>query len=83
MVQQKQNGLVPMRMQVQSLASLSGLKDPELLRAMVKVTDALRSCISVAVVSADSCSSDWTPSLGTSIWCRRGPKKQKIKIKRI
>ena len=36
----------------------------------------LGSCVAVAVVQACSYSSDWTPSLGTSIRCRCGPKKQ-------
>ena len=31
----------------------------------------------VAVVLASSCSSDWTPSLETSIWHRRGLKERK------
>ena len=34
----------------------------------------LRSCVAVAVVGASSCSSDSTPSLGTSICCGHGPK---------
>ena len=33
----------------------------------------------MAVVQASSYSSDWTPSLGTSICCRCGPKKKKKK----
>ena len=36
----------------------------------------LGSGVAVAVVSAGSCSSSWTPSLGTSTCCRCGPKKQ-------
>ena len=31
----------------------------------------------MAVVSASSCNSDLTPSLGTSVCCRYGPKKKK------
>ena len=38
--------------------------------------------VAVAVVQADRCSSDSTPSLGTSICCRCSPKKQKIKNKK-
>ena len=37
----------------------------------------LRSGVAVAV--AGSCSSDWTPSLGTSVRCRGGPKEKKKK----
>ena len=37
--------------------------------------------VAVAVAYAGSCSSDWTPSLGPSIYRGCGPKKQKIKIK--
>ena len=43
----------------------------------------LRSCVvvAVAVAVAGSCSSDSTPSLGTSICHRCGPKKTKKKKK--
>ena len=34
--------------------------------------------MAVAVASASSCSSDSTPSLETSIYCRCGPKKKVI-----
>ena len=37
----------------------------------------LRSGVTVAVVYDSSCSSDLTPSLGTSICCRHVPKKRK------
>ena len=40
----------------------------------------LRSRVAVAV--AGSCSSDWTPSLGTSICHRHGPKKKKKERKK-
>ena len=43
----------------------------------------LRSGIAKAVVQAGSCSSDLTPSLGTAICCRYGPKKTKKKKKGI
>ena len=39
----------------------------------------LRSCAAVAVVQASSYSSDFTPSLGTFICCKCGPKRQKDK----
>ena len=42
----------------------------------------LRSGIAVAVVQASSCSSDLTPSLGTSLYCRCSPKKKKEKKKK-
>jgi len=41
----------------------------------------LRSGVAVAVTEAGSCSSDLTPSLGTSICCRCGSKKEKKKKK--
>ena len=41
----------------------------------------LGSGVAVAVAQASSCSSDSTPGLGTSRWCRYGPKKIKIKSK--
>ena len=37
----------------------------------------LGSGVAVAVVSVYSCSSNWTPILGTSLCCRCGPKKKK------
>ena len=37
----------------------------------------LGSCIAVAVVKAGSYSSNWTSSLGTSICCECGPRKDK------
>ena len=37
----------------------------------------LGSCVAVAVVEAGSCSSDLTPSLGTSTCCRCGPERKK------
>ena len=37
------------------------------------------SRVAVAVAQASSCSSDWTPSLGTSICLGHGPKRQKKK----
>ena len=41
----------------------------------------LRSGVAVAVVWAGGCTLNSTPSLGTSMCCTRGPKKQKNKIK--
>ena len=67
-----------MRMQVQSLAILSGLRirRPKLWgRSQVQ----LRSYAAVAMVSVSNCSSDSTPSLGTSIFCRCSPKMKKKK----
>jgi len=39
----------------------------------------LGSCVAMAMALAGSCSSKLTPSLGTSICCRCGPKKKKKK----
>ena len=41
----------------------------------------LRSGVAVAMMEASSCSSDSTPSLGTSICHRCGPKESKNKTK--
>ena len=65
-----------MRMHVQSLASLSGLRIWCCHEQWCRLQMWLRSRIVVAVAWAGSCSSDSTPSLGTSICCRRGPKKR-------
>ena len=46
----------------------------------------LRSCVAVAVVEAGSCSSDWTPSLGTSMCpgaVLKSKKKKKTKDKEL
>ena len=40
----------------------------------------LTSCVAVAGAGADRCSSNSTPSLGTSICCRFGPKKSKTNL---
>ena len=61
---------------VQSLALLSGLRIRRCCELWHRPQMWLRSCTSaVAVVQAFS--SDWTPSLGTSICCTRGPTKRK------
>ena len=73
-----------MRLQVQYLASLSGLR----IQRCHDLWYRLQTCqgsgvaVAVAVVSAGSCSFDSTPSLGTSICHRRSPKKKKNKIKK-
>ena len=48
-----------------------------LLGNLIKTTNYSRSSHRVAVVQASSCSSDLTPSLGTSICHRCSPKKTK------
>ena len=58
--------LLSMRMQIRSLASLSGLR--------IQHSDG----VAVAVAQAGSCSSDSTPSLGTSISQRCYPKNKEI-----
>ena len=63
--------MVSMRTQVESLASLSGLRIGRCCKLQ------LGSGIAVAVILAGSYSSDWTSSLGTSILCGCGPKKDK------
>ena len=82
MAQRKRTRLTFMRMQVPSLASLSGSgirRCPELwYRWKIR----LGSRLAAAVVEAGSCSSVWTPSLGTSIRHRRGSKRQKKREER-
>ena len=51
-------------------------------RERKKTNKTVGSGVAVAVAVAGSCSSDWTPSLGTSICYGCGPKKKKKK-KRI
>ena len=71
--------LVSMRMQVRSLTSLGGLRIRYCSKLWHSLQMWLGSGIAVAVVWANSCSSNSTPSLGTSICHRCGPRKKKIK----
>ena len=73
---------VSLRMWIQSLASLSGLKNLCSCKLQCRSQVQLRSGIAVAVAVACSCSSDLTSSLGTSICHRCGPKRQKKKKKK-
>ena len=65
--------LIPMRMRVPSLGSISGLKIRRGHKLRCRSKMWLGSRVAVAVVSAGSYSSDGTPSLGTSIGCRCSP----------
>ena len=76
--EQKEAG-IPMRLRVRFLASLSGLRIWHCCELWDRSQMWLRSGVAVAVVWASSYSSDETPSLGTSICHRCGPKKKKKK----
>ena len=76
MVQQKQIQLISTRMWVQSLALLSGSGIWHCHELWCRLQTQLRTHIAVAMVWAGSCSSDSTPSLGTSICSGCSPKKQ-------
>ena len=69
--------LVSMRMQIQSLASLSGLRVQHYHELWYRSQMRLGSGIAVAVVQGSSYSSNLTPSLQTSICSRCSPKKTK------
>ena len=75
MAQRKRIWLGTMRLRVLSLALLGGLRNrhcPELwCRSKTRLGSWLGYQIAVAVVEASSYSSNWTPSLGTSMcrWC--------------
>ena len=75
--QQKRIRLVSTRMRIPSLTSLSGLRIWHCCGLWCMLQTWLGSCVAVAVVWAGSCSSDSTPSLGTSICRGCGPKKKK------
>ena len=75
--QQQGTRLGSMRIRVPSLASLSGLRIWHLCELQCRLQTWLTSAVAVAVAQAGSCSSDSTPSLGTSICCGWGPKKTK------
>ena len=64
-----------MRTQVRSLALLGGLRIWYCRELWCRWQTRLGSHVAVAVVQASGYSSDLTPSLETSIACRRGPKK--------
>ena len=64
-----------MRTWVQSLALLSGLRIWLYRELWCRSQMGPGSGLAVPVVWAGSCSSDLTPSLGTSICCGCGPKK--------
>ena len=68
-------------MQVRSLASLSGLRIRRCRELGCRSQIQLGSYIAVAVVEAGGYSFDLTPSLGTAICCRCGPKKTRQKKK--
>ena len=70
MVQQKRIQLETMRLWVRSLASLSASRIGRCRELWCRSKSRLGSCVAVAVVEAGSCSSDSTPSLGTST-CHR------------
>ena len=77
MVQQKQIQLGTMRLQVRSLALLSGLRIWWCRELWCWSQTRLGSGVAVAVVQAGSRSSNSTPNLGTSICRECSPKKQK------
>jgi len=79
--QRKRIRLGTMRLQVPSLASLSGLRIRLCCDLWCRSQSRLgsRVAVAVAVAEAGGYSSDWTPSLGTSMCCRCGPQKTKRK----
>ena len=64
-------------LRVRSLALLSGLRMWHCCELWCRLQMQLGSRVAVALVKAGSYSSNQTPSLGTSIWCRSGPRKGK------
>ena len=65
-----------MRMQVQFLALLSGLRIWCCRELWCGLQTWVGSAVAVAVAQAGSCSLDLIPTLGTSICCGYSPKKQ-------
>ena len=68
-----------MRMHIQFLASISGLRIQQCCELWCRLQMQLQFGVAVAVAQASSCSSDLTPGLGTSICRRCGCKKEKKK----
>ena len=81
-VAQQVKNLLSMRMWVQSLALVSGLRIRPCHKLRCRSQMQLRSRVVVAVVQAGSCSYDSTPSLGTSMCCRCNPRKKKQRGKK-
>ena len=81
--QWKQIRLGAMRLRLRSLASLGGLRIQHCRELWCRSQTRLGSGVAVAVAVAGSCSSNWIPSLGTSMCCRCSPKKTKGKKKKI
>ena len=81
MAQQKQIRLGTMRLRVQSLSSLSGLRIWRCYEWRCRVQTRLGSGMAMAVVQAGSYSSNLTLSLGSSICHECSSKKKKIKKK--
>ena len=81
MVQWKRIPLGPMRLRAQSLASFHGLRIWHCRELWWRLQRRLGSCVAGAGAGAGSCSSNWTPSLGTTIWPGYSPPKQNRKRK--
>ena len=79
-VQWKRARLASMKTRVRSLASLSKLRIPHCHELWCRSQTRLGSGIAGTVVQASSYSSNSTPSLGTCIYRKCGPKGQKRKI---
>ena len=75
--QGKQIRLGSMRLHVRSLASVSGLGIRRCRELGCRLQTRLGSGVAVAVVQASGYSSDWTPSLGTSMCHKCSPRKDK------
>ena len=75
-------GSASMRTRVQSLALLIGLRIQHYRELWCRWKMWLGSCCCCDCGVGQQLSSDLTPSLGTSICCRGGPKKQKQKPKK-
>ena len=71
-----------MRLWVQSLALLIGLRIQRCSEPWCRSQTQLGSSIAVALAQANSNSSEQTPSPGTSMCCGCGPKRQKTKDKK-
>ena len=80
-VQWKRIWLISIRMQVRSLATFSGSGIWRCHELWCRSKMWLRSCMAMAMTKAWGCSSDLTPSLGTSICCECSSKNQKRKKK--
>ena len=78
----EKNSTSVLRMWIPFLTLLGGLRLGHCYELWCRLQMQIRSHVAVAVAEAGRCSSNLIPSLGTSICCEFGPKRQKANKQR-